>query len=307
MKKILFMMLSLLAFVAIGCSNKNDDYELSVIAPSGAPGIALADMVKNNSDDYSFEINKTADVLKTAFATKEADVIIAPVNLGAIQYKANETYVLASVITWGNLYFASQKENFSINDLNNSDVLLFGSGTINYVIVDYILKQKNIAITNETAPLPSTKETTAQLISNPNAICLVAEPSLSTAKSKKANINSISVQELYKEITGTNSYPQAGCFVNINTINEHKSVIDEFLNKLEKSCAKCSNNVEEIAAYAEELELGGKKEVLVNAIPNSNISYVKAENVKLDLEKVVAINSKLFGGANPTDEFYYKK
>lgn len=304
MKKLLSMLLIIAILLCAGCSKK-DDYKLSVVAPGGAPGIALADMVKNNSEEYNFEINKTADVLKTSFASKEADVIIAPVNLGAAQYKANSTYVLASVLTWGNLYFASQKENFSINDLNNSDVLLFGSGTINHVIVEYILKQKGITITNETAPLASTKETTAQLISNPNAICLVAEPSLSTAKSKKTNITSISVQDLYKEVSGSNSYPQAGCFININTINEHKSVVDDFLKKLEQSCNKCSSDVEKVAGYAEELELGGTKEVLVNAIPNSNISYVKASQAKLDLEKVIAIKPAMFGGANPVEAFYY--
>lgn len=305
MKKIFTIMLMLVAFVCVGCSQKKDDYKLSIVAPGGAPGIALADMVKNNSNEYYFEINKTADVLKTSFAAKEADVIVAPVNLGAVQYKANSTYVLASVLTWGNLYFASQKENFSINDLNNNDVLLFGSGTINHVIVEYVLKEKGITITNETAPLPSTKETTAQLISNPNAICLVAEPSLSTAKSKKANITSISVQNLYKEVSGSNSYPQAGCFININTISEHKSVVDDFLKKLEQSCNKCSSDVETIAGYAEELQLGGAKDVLINAIPNSNISYVKASNAKADLEKVIAIKPAMFGGANPALEFYY--
>lgn len=305
MKKILSFILLLTVILCASCSKK-DDYKLSVIAPSGAPGIALADMVKNNADEYNFEINKTADVLKTAFAAKTADVIIAPVNLGAAQYKANQTYVLASVITWGNLYFASQKENFTINDLNNSDVLLFGSGTINHVIVEYILKEKGISITGQTAPLASTKETTAQLISNPNAICLVAEPSLSTAKVKKSNITAISVQDLYKEVSGSNSYPQAGCFININSINNHKKVVDDFLTKLEASCKKCSNDVDTIAGYAEELELGGTKSVLVNAIPNSNISFVKANAAKSDLEKVIAIKPAMFGGANPANEFYYE-
>lgn len=300
-----FLSLIMLFFILLCCScSQKDDYKLSIIAPSGAPGIALANVSYNYSNEYRIELNKTADVLKSSFASLESDVIIAPINLGAAQYKANQTYVLTSVVTWGNLYFASQKENFKIDDLNGADIVLFGNGTINDAIVTYILENKGITPSSVTY-LASTSETNAQLISDSEAIVLVAEPSLSVAKSKKNNISSISIQDLYKEISGTNSYPQAGCFIKNTTIEEHKNLVDKFLNLLEESCKKCDSNVSLIAEYASQLELGGTKQILEIAIPNSNISFVKAISAKNDIEKMVEINPKLFGGAKPVEGFYY--
>ncbi len=304
MRKIYFLIILMSIYLCAGCSAK-DNYKLSIMAPSGAPGIALADIYKTYSDDYDIELNKSVDVLSSLFASKEADVILAPINLGAIQYKANETYVLSSVVTWGNLYFASQKEDFKLEDLNQADAILFGQNTINDAIVQHVLSSKNIILGENTTYLANTQLTNQQLIQNPNAIVLVAEPALSTAKSKNTKITSISVQDLYKEISGSSSYPQAGCFIKSSTIVDHKDVVNEFLSRLETSCKKCNEQTEVIAGYAEELNLGGTKDVLVNAIPNSNISFIRASKAKADVEKVYSLNPKLFGGEKPKDEFYY--
>ncbi len=303
MKKLLSLFLLMIIILCSSCSK--DDYSLSVVAPSGAPGIALANVSHNYSEDYTIELNKTADVLKATFVEKEADVIIAPINLGANLYKANEAYQLASVITWGNLYFASQKANFKLEDLNGADVILFGQGTINDVIVKYILKEKNIVLGENSTYLASTQLTNQKLISDPNAIVLVAEPALSTAQSKKENITAISVQDIYKEVSGSNSYPQAGCFVRKETAENHKGVIDTFLERLEKSCKLCNEKTSDIAKYSVDLELGNDQVVLEKAIPNSNIQYVKGTDAKADIEKMVELNPTMFGGAAPVEEFYY--
>lgn len=304
MKKLFSAFLICFIFLCSSCSKK-DDYALSVIAPSGAPGIALAEVSYQHSDAYSIELNKTADVLKTAFISAEADVIVAPVNLGATLYKTNEAYQLASVLTWGNLYFASRKDNFTLQDLNGADIVLFGQGTINDVVVQYVLEEKNIVLGENTVYLASTELTNQKLVSDAEAIVLVAEPALSAASSKVAGITAISVQDLYKEVSGSNSYPQAGCFVKKSTVEEHKSVVDEFLKTLENSCGLCNTDTATVAEYAVELELGSSKAVLEQAIPNSNIRYVRASVAKADIEKMVELNPKLFGGEKPSEGFYY--
>lgn len=304
MKKIFSVILLCFIFLCSSCTKK-DTYTLSVIAPSGAPGISMAEISYHHSDTYAIELNKTADVLKTAFVSAEADVIVAPVNLGATLYKTNEAYQLASVLTWGNLYFASRKANFTLEDLNNADIVLFGQGTVNDVVVQYVLKEKNIVLGENTVYLASTELTNQKLISDAEAIVLVAEPALSAARSKIAGITAISVQDLYKEVSGSNSYPQAGCFVRKTTIETHKSVVDAFLKGLEKSCGLCNTDTETIAEYAVELALGSDKTVLEQAIVNSNIRYVRALTAKEDIEKMVELNPKLFGGEKPSEGFYY--
>lgn len=305
--KRLFNVLSILLLITLLIScGKKDDYKLSIVAPSGAPAIAIANIAYNQKDDYSLEINKTADVLQASFLAAEKDIIIAPINLGATMYNKNGNYVLASVLTWGNLYIASRIEGFNIQTLNEKDVTFFGQNTINQFIVEKVLEHNNVKPSNITY-LADTKLTQAQLISNPEAIALVAEPVLSVAKSKVDNITAISVQDLYNEMTNSGSYPQAACFIKKTTIEEHKKVVNNFINDLKESVDMVSSDTSTIAGYAEELEMGGAKAVLEKAIPNSNISYKTAKDSKEQIEALFTDALKYCGGKLPNEEFYYQK
>lgn len=301
MKKFLIFFMTLITILCVSC--KKDDYKLTIIAPSGAPGVALAELATSHGEDYNIELNKTADVLKAAFTSEEADVIIAPINLGVTFYNKSSDYQIASVLTWGNLYFAKQGDSLSIEDLNGKNLILFGEGTINDVIVKKVLADNNITLGDETTYLADTQKTNAQLISNPEAIVLVAEPILSAAKMQK-QIATISVQDLYSEASGL-SYPQAACFIKKETALNHKKIVDKFIDELAESVDMCQSDVTQVAQYAENLELG-KASILTNAIPNCNINYKKAIDVKSAIEKVANLKLPMFGGKLPDDEFYYE-
>lgn len=304
MKKLKLFLLSLL-FAVTSCGPK-DDYKLTIVSPSGAPAIAIADLAYNNDDEYTYELNKDATILAASFIGNKADVIIAPINLGATMYNKNGNYLLAAMLTWGNLYFASRIENFTLETMNDKDVVFFGQGTINQYVVESVLNYNNIEPKSITY-LAATNLTQSQLIANENTIALVAEPALSVAKNKVEGITSISVQELYSEMTNKGSYPQAGCFVRKQTVEEHKEVVDYFIRNLEKSANKTSSKTEEIAGYAEELQFGGTKAVLTNAIPNCNIDFVKAVDSKAQVETLFANALNYCGGKLPDEGFYYKK
>lgn len=304
LKRIFCIVLLVGSLVLASCSEEK--IELTVIAPSGAPAMALGDLAVNHTEEYTVELNKSASALRAAFGSAEADVIVAPINLGAQMYIQNQAYQLASVLTWGNLYFASQKADFKLADLNGANVTLFGQGTINDIIVQHILSNKNITLGEESTYLADTNLTNAELLQNENAIVLVAEPALSAAKSKKANITSISIQDLYKEVSGANSYPQAGCFVKVETASNHKKAIRTFLTDLKASADLCNKDSSKAAEYAVELEIGANAGIVALAIPNCNIQYVKASDAKQDIQTMVGIKAQLFGGSNPVDEFYYE-
>ena len=310
-KGLVFIFLLIFSFVLVSCGKEEakDDYKLSVVSPSGAPGIAIADMATNRADRYEFSLNKTPDVLSATFLANEEDVIIAPINMGATMYNKKGQYVLASVLTWGNLYIASRIDNFTLDMIDDgNEVIFFGSGTINQYIVNKVLAYNNVTPENITF-LDSTQLTQAQLIAKDNVIVLIAEPALSVAKTKVSDITAISVQDLYAEMSGGSSYPQAGCFIRKETINNHKSVVDDFINDLEASANNTSINVEEVAGYAEALEMGGKKPILINAIPNCNIEFKSASNAKTKIEALFSDAQALTycGGKLPDEGFYYQK
>ena len=146
MKKYLFLILSLFIFVftLASCNNKEtkDDYAVTVTAPTGAPSFALSTLAVNDKKSYKFI---EPDAIGAAFSKNEFDFVVAPINAGAKLYKAKKsTYKLAAVLTWGNLYFASQIENFTLDTINGKEITLFGESTINSSVALYVLEKNNI-------------------------------------------------------------------------------------------------------------------------------------------------------------------
>ena len=132
MKKLLLTLLVLLSlFTIVGCKKEKEEEQLekiSVIMPTGTPALALANYVKEAKDKDEADVSLVAgaDLLKSAFINKDKDVIVAPVNLGAMMYNNYEAYVLYKTFVWGNLYLASKNELTSINDLNEKTLVVFG-------------------------------------------------------------------------------------------------------------------------------------------------------------------------------------
>ena len=284
-----------------------DNYKMTIASPGGAPAISIATLINDYKDEYTYTPNLEPQALKPLFQKKEMDAIFAPVNMGATLYSKTQGYQLGAVVTWGNLYIASQKPDFKLEDLNNMPLTIFSEKSVNDAIVKKILDEKNLKPT-EIKYLGDAKATQQQLIADKdgNEAYLVAEPSLTVAKSKKPNITSISVQNLYKEVSGNKEFAQAGVFINVNTIRNHKSVVDKFLTRLKESCDITKEDTAKAADNA--ILLGGfpPKEALAKAIPNCNIKYASAINSKESIEGLVELNPGYFGGAKPVDEFYYE-
>ena len=187
---------------------EEDTYKLKLAGPGGAPAVAISELQHTYKDEYTFNVNLAPNALRPLFANKENDIIIAPIDMGAMQYSNNSNYVLGSVLTWGNLYFASQRPNFTLADIEGKEVIFFGANTVNEFIIKDIFFKKDIKPAVLT-PLEDTKLTQAKLVSDENAICVVAEPLLSAAMSKKPNITAISIQDLFKEVSGQEGFAQA--------------------------------------------------------------------------------------------------
>ena len=229
-----------------------NDYQIKVSSPNGAPALALASLAVENPQNYTYV---AAESIAAEFAGGKSDFIIAPVNAGAKLFKMGKsTYKLAAVVTWGNLYFASQKKNFKIKDIKKSKITLFGENTINASVALSAL-EKNKIKAKEVSYLGSAAQTQALLLSDENAIVLTAEPALTAAKIKNSKITAYSVNELFKKAAGFDGYAQAGLFVKAETIENHPEETAGFLKLAEESCKKCSEDVKSIAKAAVSLEI----------------------------------------------------
>ncbi|MCR4822123.1 MAG: hypothetical protein K5873_04525 [Treponema sp.] len=299
MKKIISIILCLSLFLTAVFA---DDYVCKVSSPNGAPGIALALLAQENPDNYRYF---AAETVPAEFAKAEADFIIAPLNAGAKLYKMGKsTYKVAAVVTWGNLFFASQKKNFKLKDIKKSGVTLFGENTINSSIALSVLKENKIN-PKKVEYLAGAANTQSLLLTDANAIVLTAEPALSAARMKNKNITSYSVNELYKKATGFDGFTQAALFVRGETLEKHPEAVKAYLAKAEEAVNKCTSDLPAVAKAAAALEILPNAKIAESAIPNCAIRYMSALEAKKQIEKTASIDIKQYGGALPADDFYY--
>ena len=291
LKKLFALALSLVMALSLSAACAEENWTLT--CPNGAPALSIATIAAGRPDDFTFI---TADTVPAAFASAEADFIIAPINVGAKLFKAGKSsYRLAAVITWGNLVFASQRENFSLEDLKENKLTLFGEGTINASVALFALKQ--FGIEPELAdPLASAAETKALLETDPEAIVLTAEPMFTAARVGNDKITGIHINELLD-----NGYTQAGLFVRAETAEQHPETVAAALTAIEESCGLCKTDPDKVAEAMAALEMKFPKA----AIPGCSISYVPAIQAKRLAEATVEIDPAQFGGEDPADDFYY--
>lgn len=302
-------MKKLLSFIALSSiillsSLFAEEYPVKVSSPNGAPALALASIAAQNPENYTYV---AAEAIAAEFASNKADFIIAPVNAGAKLFKAGKSsYKLAAVVTWGNLYFASQKKNFKIKDIKKSEITIFGENTINASVALDAL-QKNKIAPKTVNYLGSAAATQALLLSDANAIVLTAEPALTAASMKNKNITAYALNDLYKKATGFDGFAQAGLFVRAETLEAQPEAVNAFLALAEESCAKCTSDVASVAKDAVKLEILPNVKIAESAIPNCAIRFLGAKEAKAQVEATAKIDLKQYGGALPAPEFYYEK
>ena len=279
-----------------------EDNGFRVSAPSGAPALALATMAVDEPEAYTFV---AADTIAAEFAGNNADFIIAPLNAGAKLYKAGKsTYKLGAVVSWGNLYFASQKADFALEDINGAEVTLFGENTINASVALYVLAENGITPGN-VSYLAGAANTQSLLLTDENAIVLTAEPALTAAKMKNENITAYAVNELYKNVTGFDGYTQAALFIKAETLAEQPEAVAAFLEQAAEAVGTCTSDVEAVAEAAVKLEILPNVKVATSAIPNCAIRWMNALDAKEQIEATANIDLTQFGGSVPADDFYY--
>ena len=284
LKKLFALLLSLAMALSLSAAFAEGNWTLT--CPNGAPALSVSTIAATRPDDFTFI---TADTIPAAFASAEADFIIAPVNVGAKLFKGGKSgYRLAAVIT-------SQWENFSLEDLKEHKLTLFGAGTINASVALFALKQ--FGIEPELAdPLASAAETKTLLETDPEAIVLTAEPMFTAAKVGNDKISGIHINELLD-----NGYTQAGLFVRPETLEQNQELVTAALSEIEESCGLCASDPDKVVEAMATLEMKFPKA----AIPGCSISYVPASQAKRLVEATVEIDPAQFGGEDPADEFYY--
>ena len=288
MKKLIAVLFTVLMVLTAALAGAEEGFV--IVAPNGAPAIAVAGVWAENADAVK-TIN--ADTIAEAFGSNQADFIIAPINAGAKLYKAGKsTYRLAAVVTWGNLVFASRTEGFTADMINGSKLVLFGENTINASIALYVLEQKGI-VPETVEYLAGAAETQALLLNgDEGTIVMTAEPAVTAAKMKDDTIVSVPLNDLYREVTGFDGFTQAGLFVREDTAAGNPELVAEALGKIRASVEMCENDPEPVAGNVVAMEILPKEPVAIKALPGCSIRWMSAADASEQIETTASIELK---------------
>ena len=291
----------LLVLLLMGCSPQVDNEEvvaLSVLAPKGAPGLSLLGYADTYGNEKITLVDGT-DVVSAALLNPnpEYDVIIAPINLGALTITKGSDYRLLGVITWGNLYLVG---NTKLID-SELPLAMFGEGAVPQKVVENAIDlstlNKDIQYFNSVADVQ------VALLTEKAAYGLLAEPLL-TATLAKASQSGIDleviydIQAEYNIKNNTTGYPQAAVFVLNSVYQDSKTAVDDLVTHLSVFNAETVTN---LLSGQEEMYGVPPLAIITQAFDNMNIEYHSAT----DVQNEITVFLKLFNIDN-IDELLVK-
>lgn len=314
---IIVLLVSLL-FLSFGCKNNKKEDHLDVTLPGGIPAVGLGGLF--DDDNYSFKVVDGVDLLRAELIRGESDVVIAPIILGAQLYvKDSMKYQLVSIITMGNSYIVSKKEDKinSLKDLEGQTIAAYGENTAPDIVLKAALKASGVDLEKITFVYENSVADafSNRFIADDNIkYVLSAEPIITRMEQKKFSegLEKIDLQELLK--SELSIIPQAGIFVKKDSDKDYSA----FLEKVNNNVNYLNNNnkdyTEMLLNLKSELKsifetLGSR--VIELSIPTSNITFMNAKSNKSVLDNYFAMvnlyNSNILNGQAIDESFYYGK
>ena len=330
MKKIIsiLVLLSLCILSFAGCGSSQDDKTaIRVGYMAGPTGMGMAKLIHDNggaatgNEKYTFEKFTDTKQATAALTSGKIDVICLPTNEAATYYNTtDDNTVVLAINTLNTLFLLTDASTTitSFSELEGKTVYTCKNGTPK-MILEYLLKAANINATVSTSVNGTEIVTPAQLgeqvVAGNIPIAVVPEPIvtsslLSIAKNANANISysvDINLNTVWSQYCQTEL--TMGCVVASKSfVNEHKTVIDNFLVEYKNSIDFISNseNIDTAADYVVETGVMGAVPAAKKALANlsGSIVYIDGADMK---EALVAFYKAIGISAPKSNAFYYEK
>lgn len=321
MKKFITLVLTL--FISLtslfACNNEN---EISVYAPDGAPALSLSYAIKSQIENVSFNIISSDKIASVVSGNeKKADISILPINMASKLIGNGTEYKMLGVITHGNFYFLSSQEiNINANNLSSlvgKTIGVMQLANVPGLTLKCALNAKNVEY-EVIEDISDKRQDKVNLMAinmvetarNDIDIFLIPSPQADA----KESATSLKVVGSLGEIYGGFGFPQAIIVAKNKVIKENfsyvKAIIDGIKNA--ENYLKEENKSEILALINSKIESGltpvfNENNLTNLSIERSKIKFVSAKNSRENVDnfieklKVLQPNSvEIF-----SENFYY--
>lgn len=268
-KKLTAVMLLVALVLSIGlltaCNKDNkkgngNDVTLTFAAPEGTPALAIARLITDNKSisgkNVNYKIVNPSNIAKEMQAGL-SDLVIMPVNAGATLINKGADYKLVSVAVDGSLYLVGKSKTattLTIDDIKGKKIACIGQQGVPGLVFRYILKANNISIVDDVKNLNNTNVyvqyagdglQAKKAVENDSVdYAVVGEPAATTFKTKGFNAQ-MDLQAEYKNVSGKETYPQAGIFVK-SSLASDAAFMDALFAALKASKEWVKNNPQSV-------------------------------------------------------------
>lgn len=266
-------------------------------------------------NSYTFTMEATADMLLPKVISGELDMVLVPANVASVLYhKTDGAVTVVDINTLGVLYLVSADNTVSqMEDLRGRTIYLTGMGTTPDFVLQYLLAENGIALSDVTLEYKSeATEVAAYLAENPDAVGLLPQPYVTALSIQNPDIvRVLDMTAEWEKVQG-----EAGgmlvtgvTLVRNEFLEEHPDAVAAFLEEHAQSADYANTNVAEAAALVEHFGIVEKAAVAEKALPYCNITCLTGEEMKTALSGYLAVlaeyDASFIGGGVPEDAFYY--
>lgn len=215
----------------------------------------------------------------------------------------------------GNIYLVTTDEKVNkIEDLQGKKIYVAGQGATPDYLFQYLLQENEISINQNEIILDYSvpnAQIPALLIADKIKYAVIPEPFVTIAKTKSKKVKIVvDFQKEYKFFSkNQQTYPLTVLVAHKDFIQNNPELIEQFLSEYEKSYNWTIKNPSAAGKICEKLDFGLNANVVEKSIPNSNYTFVKAQDSKEQIQEflkiLINLDTRTIGDKLPEDDFYY--
>lgn len=286
----------------------------SLKGPSSMGIIRFIDSIYNDTDKaINITILDEPIQVRKMMLDGSADVALLPSTMAAILYNKGLEYKLAGIPVWGTLYLFGQDTTIRRwEDLRKRRVYVMARGMTPDVLFRFLLEKNGIDPDKDIIldySFPTHIELANAVAAGEAELGVLSEPQVSLVMKRNKNVYTIfDLNNEWKKVLGA-PIAQTAFVVKESTLHSDPQMIEKILSACERSVRWVNNNPDSAARLIVKYDILPDIEVAVNAIPRSNMSFIRARNIRDEIEKYFAVfykmNPDIIGGKMPDENFYY--
>lgn len=316
------LLLLVLLFLLNSCRNTTRDlnnastYTIATLkGPSSMGMIRLIDSLsQGNNHNVRVEILNEPLQVRKMMIDGSADFAILPTTMAAIVYNKGLKYQLIAIPVWGTLYLFGSDTTITLwEDLRGKKVNVMARGMTPDVLFRYLLQKNGIKPDKDITldySFPNHIDLANAVAAGQADLAVLSEPLASLAmQNNKALRRIFSLNDEWNKYEGT-PLSETAFMAKNSVIKNNRQLVEKLISGYEASTEWVNQNPDSAAKLIVKYKILPNVEVAKNAIPLSNLKFVRAKSIQSQINSYLSVfykmNTDIIGGKIPDEDFIYK-